>query len=181
MEAPGTLRVGNFELSWPEVERLRSEWSSDPAPASAVKENAANGWLEVNRHYLQEQRELAGRSMRAMMGVLTVDSVETPEEALDLVDLALRVFSPPEGYQGHTVRKGSNQLLMVNPYCPIFNALEEHKWRGVTACPSWYIRRGWLDALGVEATDLLVTEKKWGYRTCTASISVESPVAAGAR
>jgi len=180
VESPVPLCVGNFELPWQEVERLRGGWLSDPAPASAVTESASSGWLEVNRHYLQEQRDRSTHAMHELMEALGVDSVETPGEALDLFEMALRVFSPPEGYRGHTVRKGSNKLVMVNPFCPIFNALEEHNWRGVTACPSWYIRRGWLDALGVEATDFLVTEKKWGYRTCTASISVESPVAATA-
>jgi len=175
-----TLRAGKFQLPGDEVEPLRSACLGDPAPASAVQGSLPDGWLEANRHYLQEQRQLGERSMRALMERLGVSSIQSAGEALDLIELALHVFSPAEGYRGATGRKGANKLWIVNPYCPIFSALEEHNWRGVTACPSWYIRRGWLDALGVDATDFVVTEKKWGHRTCTAVINIESPAAVGA-
>lgn len=174
MIAPPPIHVGKFELSMLDVEELRSPDAIAREPASVAQDFRTGGWREVNRHYLNDQRQSGERSMRALMERLGVSSVSDTGEALDLIEVALRVFAPESGYQGKTVRRGSNELWMVNRYCPVFAAIEENNGRGVTACPSWYIRRGWLDALGVDATDSVIQEKKWGAGACTAAIRIEA-------
>lgn len=174
MNAPSPIHVGRFELSLRDVEELRSRYGFASAPSSIAQDFRAGGWREVNRHYLDNQRQFGKRSMRALLERLGVSSVTDTGEALNLIEVALRVFAPEGGYQGITVRRNSNELWMVNRYCPVFAALEENNWRGVTACPSWYIRRGWLDALNVEATDSVIQEKKWGAGACTAAIRIEA-------
>jgi hypothetical protein len=112
--------------------------------------------------------------MRALMETLGVEAPVSVEEALDLIELAVHVFVPAEGFQGGTTRTAQNELRIVNPYCPVFRAIEERNWRGVTACPSWHVRRGWLDALEVNATDSVMGEKKWGDPACACVIRVEA-------
>jgi hypothetical protein len=168
------MHVGRFQIARTDVAQLRSQYLSDTAPASAAYEGRSDGWLEVNRRYLQEERQRGERSMRALMTVLGVDSVQSVDDGLDLIELAVRVFTPPDGYKGTTVRTGTNEIRIVNPYCPIYRAIEERNWRGVTACPSWHLRRGWLDALDVDATDSVIGEKKWGDPACAAVIRVEA-------
>jgi hypothetical protein len=177
MTTANPVHAGRFELAGNEVQLLRSRYLADNTAESAVVSSRIDGWLTVNRRFLEEQRALGERSMRELMDTLGITEVETAEEALDLVNFAVHVFTPGEGYQGSTVRMSSSELRIINPYCPIYAAMEERNWRGVTACPSWHMRRGWLDALNVEATDSVVAEKKWGDPACAAVIRVgASPV-----
>jgi hypothetical protein len=49
-------------------------------------------------------------------------------------------------------------------------------WHSVTACPSTHRRRGWFDALGVDATDTIVGEQKWGDAACATEIEIRQVV-----
>ena len=98
--------------------------------------------------------------------------MSSASEAADMIELAIRVFAPQDGYAGVLTRPAPNVVLMKNEDCPMFAALEERGWQGVTACSSWHQRHGWYDALGAIVEDSVLREKKWGDRACVSEVRV---------
>jgi hypothetical protein len=128
------------------------------------------GWEEANRRYLGWQRDRGRLEMASLMDALDIDQVSTPKEALGLTIEAYKVFMPEE-FEGSLTPLADDRLRIEARSCPTFNKIERANWHGVTACGSWHHRRGWYDALGVEATDTLIAEKKWGEEACVAEVS----------
>lgn len=130
------------------------------------------GWQEANALYLRSERKRSAAAMRDLMRETGVESVRSPGEALDLIALACEVFAPDGGFTGVVTRTSDTTLLIASPRCPVYSEIEAREWLGVTACPSWHRRRGWLDALRVQASDSVLQEKKWGDAACVAAIEV---------
>lgn len=130
------------------------------------------GWKEANALYLRSERKRSAAAMRNLMRETGVESVRSPGDALDLVALACEVFAPDDGFTGIITRASDRTLRIASPSCPVYGDIEARHWLGVTACPSWHRRRGWLDALRVHASDSVLHEKKWGDAACVAAIEV---------
>ena len=71
-------------------------------------------------------------------------------------------------------RDPGHRLYVQNAECPTNALMEAQGGFGVTACASWHRRRGWLDALHVEATDSVYSEQRWGSPACSALLHVQS-------
>jgi hypothetical protein len=134
---------------------------------------ASDGWQAANLQFLEAERKRSTAAMRHLMDELGVERVDSREEALDLMELAFRVFTSNGDFTGTIDRAPDGVLRVEVQRCPVYQALEDAGWRTVTACPSWYRRRGWLDALGVHATDSLLGEKKWGDVACVSEIQIQ--------
>lgn len=132
------------------------------------------GWLGANTRYLEDERRRSAEAMRDLMQELGVERVESAEQAIELIACAAEVFAPPSGFSGRVVRVSPTSLRIANAECPVYQALEDSGWHSVTACPSWHRRRGWIDALGVRASDTVIAEKKWGDAACVAVIDVSA-------
>jgi hypothetical protein len=132
----------------------------------------ADGWLTANVQFLEQERKRSAAAMLDLMGVLGVQHVASVEQAVDLLELALTVFAPPAGFSGTVTRDGPGTIRIENAECPVYRAFEDANWHTVTACPSWHRRRGWIEALGVRASDSVVGEKKWGDAACCSIIDV---------
>ena len=132
-----------------------------------------DGWQAANTMYLNAERKRAASAMRHLMDAVGVDQVRSVDEAMDLVELAFRVFASSDDFSGSIQRQPGGALHVEVERCPVYQALETANWQTVTACPSWYRRRGWLDALGVQATDTLLGEKKWGDAACAFEIDIK--------
>lgn len=132
------------------------------------------GWLGANTRYLESERRRSAEAMCDLMRELSIERVESAEQAIDLIACAIEVFAPPGGFNGRLVRESPTTLRIVNAQCPIYSALEDARWHTVMACPSWHRRRGWIDALGVQASDTVIAEKKWGDAACMSIIDVRA-------
>lgn len=166
------MTVSLGELSTDQVEALRRRHPYG-ADLSGFRDIVAqDGWLTANVQYLEGERRRSADAMRDLMEEVGVDRVESVEQAVELIVLALRVFAPPSGFAGAVAHLAPGMIRLENVECPVYRAFEEAGWRTVTACPSWHRRRGWFDALGVSASDSVVGEKKWGDAACCSIIDV---------
>lgn len=167
------MTTATLGLGLEQVERLRA---AHPYPIAASPDVRASGdgWTQVNRRYLGSARAAGAAAMRDLMQEVGIARPSSVCEAADLLELAILVFTPPEGYAGVIERPRGNLILMANVDCPMFRSLEERNWQGITACSSWHTRQGWYDALGVMVSDSVLREKKWGDRACVAELRVEA-------
>ena len=166
------MTVGQFALSVEATRELRARHPYAPDQTWVPEVVRSAGWEAANIRYLQGERARSVLAMRDLLGALGIERPRTPEEAVDLIALAMEVFAPDEGFGGTVTRMAPAELRMANPVCPTYALIEQQGWLGVTACPSWHRRRGWIDALGVEATDSVLREKKWGDLACVCVLSV---------
>ncbi len=165
----GTLR----KLSDQQIEELRRRhlYQIDfPRDAETIRER---GWVDTNVDYLEGEKRRSAAAMRDLMREMKVERVRSREEALDLVALACEVFAPEAGFTGVIKRRRDGTMTISVAACPVYQAMEDGGWLGMTACPSWHRRRGWFEALGVEATDSVMADKKWGTRACFTIIDVK--------
>jgi hypothetical protein len=166
----GTFR----QLSDRQIEELRRRhpYQIDfPRDAETVRER---GWVDTNVAYLEGEKSRSAAAMRDLMRAVGVERVRSREEALDLVALACEVFAPDAGFTGAIRRRRDGTMTISVRECPVYQAMEDAGWLGMTACPSWHRRRGWFEALGVKATDSVIADKKWGTRACFTIIDVTS-------
>ena len=142
---------------------------------------AQRGWKEANRRYLESMREQGVQEMAALMEDLGVSGTVSTEEALELLEAALAVYLPEAEARRTTDDAGQLALLIAVRDCPTYARIERSGWHGVTACGSWHRRQGWYQALGVDALDTVVGEKKWGDIACAALVrlTATSPEMAG--
>jgi hypothetical protein len=114
--------------------------------------------------------------MGDLLSVLGIHGPRDPAEAIDLIELAFEVFAPETGFGGSLRRDPGNTLYLQNAHCPTNELMESQVGLGVTACASWHRRRGWLDALHVEASDSVYSEKRWGAPACSAVLRIHAVV-----
>ncbi len=134
---------------------------------------AQRGWKEANRCYLESMREQGVQEMAALMEDLGVSGIVSTEEALELLETALAVYLPEAEVRRTTDDEGQPELQIVVRDCPTYACIEQSGWRGVTACGSWHRRQGWYQALGVDALDTVVGEKKWGDIACASLVRLK--------
>ena len=168
---------GPFQLTGDQVQRLRTDYPYGEDLVWLADVVKTDGWLPANLQYLQRERERSTEAMRSLMRELGVRRVSGCQEALDLIQLACAVFAPESGFRGTATRDSECELRIANEHCAVYQSLEDQHWLGITACPSWHRRRGWIDAMGVLATDTILAEKKWGDPACVTVIEVKRPQA----
>lgn len=156
-----------------QVQALRQRFQYQLPTEWVARLAARDGWPQANRTYLNGERKRSGVAMRALMDEVGIERVHSREQAIDLIELAFQVFTGGADFTGTIERKADGLLWVEVQQCPVYEALEAAHWHTVTACPSWYRRRGWLDALSVQATDTLLGEKKWGDAACASEIQIQ--------
>lgn len=164
--------IATLELSEEQVKDLRKRFPYMPSRRWVGTLAQKRGWLVANVTYLEGERKRAAAAMRHLMAELGVSTVTSVEQAAELLVLAFQVFAPENGFFGALERDGG-RVRVEAVDCPVYRALEESGWHTVTACPSWHRRRGWIDALGVEASDTVLREMKWGDAACISLIEVK--------
>lgn len=176
-----TLTVRRHSLRPEQIRALRERHPFAPDQAWVPDCVREQGWLTANIRYLEGERRRSAAAMRDLMRGLGVEQVHSAAEALDLIELAVKVFAPETGFAGTVARESDRSLRITNPRCPVYQSFEDAKWLGVTACASWHRRRGWIDALGAVATDFVTGEKKWGDPACESVIEVRAVAARATR
>ncbi len=174
-----TLTVRRHSLSPEQIQTLRERHPFAADQAWIPEFVRVQGWLTANIRYLEGERQRSATAMRDMMRELGVEQIQSAAEAVDLIELAVGVFAPEPGFAGTVAREADCSLRITNPHCPVYQSFQDAKWMGVTACASWHRRRGWIDALGVVATDFVCGEKKWGDPACECVIEVRRVATAG--
>lgn len=156
-------------------ERLRAEhpWEQDERWVYQVARQAS--WTEANRRYLQAQQGRGHEEMKALLEALGIQRVDSPRQAAELIAAGYELFMPLGRFRGQVTPLTERTLLIRVEQCPTFSKFEETGWHGVTACGSWHRRRGWYEAMGVEARDGVVAEKKWGDPACAAHVELVAP------
>ena len=149
---------------------LRGRFHSSEDEGSVLRMAARQGWLEANRAYLAAMRGRGTDEMTALMEAAGVASPAALDDAVQLLETALSLWSSGTMVKRLACRKGSVVLEIRVVDCPIYARLQQSGWHGVTACGNWHRRRGWYDALGLMAEDTLLREKKWGYGACVARV-----------
>ena len=135
---------------------------------------AQRGWREANRCYLESMREQGVQEMAALMEDLGVSGTVSTEEALELLEAALAIYLPEAKMRRTTDDEGHLAFMIAVRDCPTYARIEQSGWHGVTACGSWHRRQGWYQALGVDALDTVVGEKKWGDIACAALVRLKA-------
>lgn len=171
---PATGAACELTLSGQQMQDLRARHPFEPDLSWAPDVVRTRGWLDANVRYLEQERSRSTAAMRDLMRELGIDRPASPEQALDIFELAIEVFAPDERFAGTSERESPTTLRVTNQNCPVFEAMERQRWHGFTACPSWHRRRGWLNALGLIAHDSILRERKWGDVACEAVIEVKS-------
>lgn len=169
-----TLTVRRHSLSPDQIQTLRGRHPFAADQGWIPELVREQGWLAPNIRYLEGERQRSAVAMRDLMRELGVEQVHSAGEALDLIELAVRVFTPEAGFVGTVARESDCSLRITNPNCPLYQSFEDAKWLGVTACASWHRCRGWIDALGVVVTDFVCGEKKWGDPACECVLEVRT-------
>lgn len=171
------INAGRFTLSTEQVHTLHTRHPIAPDQSWIPEVVRAQGWEVANVRYLEGERLRYAEAMRDLLADLGIAGPSDPGEALDLVSLAFEVFAPEEGFGGSLTRGPDNELRILNPRCPTHELMEAQGWLGVTACASWHRRRGWLDALGVDASDSVLAEKRWSSPVCAAMLRINGVAA----
>lgn len=174
----GNPKTETLRLSDEQIRGLRERHPYEKDLAWLTEFVQERGWAEANVRYLETERERAAGELRDLMTEAGIDRVHTTAEALDLIALACEVFVPEGGFSGTITRISDHIMRIEEPNCPVYREMESQDWHGVTACSGWYHRRGWLDALGVDAVDSVLRERKWGDPACVAVIDVRRVLAA---
>ncbi|HXH22347.1 MAG TPA: hypothetical protein VNN10_09975 [Dehalococcoidia bacterium] len=157
-----------------EVETLRREFQL-VEPTSWATDLAHRGrWQDANEAFLRQERERGRRDMEHLMAAAGVTRPVSPATAADLVAAAFKLYLPDEE-AGSVERLSEDCLRVAVRKCPVFQRIERNNWRGVTACGSWHRRQGWYEAMGIFATDSILSESKWGDEACEALIDFEQP------
>lgn len=139
------------------------DWVSDVA--------AASGWPEANRRFLRWHHDRGEAEMRALMDTLAVRGVGRSDVAGSLLRLAYAIFMPHDHFRGNIEALDDDRVRVVVRQCPMFEKLMDADGHGPTACGSWHHRRGWFDAMGIEADDSVYAEQTWGEPACVTEIT----------
>ena len=168
------MNTGTITLSSDQVQELRARHPVAPDQSWVPEVVRTAGWRVANTRYLEGERDRYAEAMRDLLSVAGIDTPRDPDEALDLLELAFEVFAPDTGFAGKLRRGPGCELYLQNGGCPTNALMESQAGLGVTACASWHRRRGWLDALQVEASDMVFSEKRWGSPACSALLRIHA-------
>lgn len=163
-----------FSLSPDQVQALRARHPAAPDQSWVPEVVRTQGWVAANVRYLEGERQRSFDAMEDLLSVIGVSRPRDPDEAIDILALAFEVFAPETGFTGSLRRDRDHKLYLKNTQCPTNALMESQRSLGVTACGSWHRRRGWLDALQVEATDTIYSEQRWGSPACSAVLCIYS-------
>ncbi|GAB4329385.1 MAG: hypothetical protein Kow0010_13750 [Dehalococcoidia bacterium] len=172
-----TTQGAVWSLSPDTARDLRQRYPYERDEAWVLESAREDGWVTANRRFLQWHRQRGAEEMAALMRALHIERVTTAAQAAALLRLAYEVFMPPESFKGEVMRVGNDRVRIVVGTCPMFEKIQRSSWRGVTACGSWHHRRGWYDAMGVDAEDTVIAEQKWGEPSCVAEVAFSVPAA----
>ncbi len=161
-----TSVVGAITLPQQTADALRVRFSAVNDTGWVLSLAAREGWLQANREYLGAMRERGAEEMAEFMAAAGISRPASLDEALQLLTMGLSFWT-----SGVTIKRLASEKseVVVNIRvvdCPVYAEIEKAGWRGVTACGNGHRRLGWYDALGIEAEDCLLREKKWGYGAC---------------
>lgn len=156
-----------------QIQRLRAAHPYEEDPGWLAEVVRTGGRLAGNLRFLQRERERSAEAMGDLMREVGVRRVTSCHDALELIRLACVVFAPESGFRGTARFESECQLRITNGECRASQPRAAGQRMGVTACPSWHRRRGWIDALGVAATDTVLKDAEWGYPACAAMVQVQ--------
>ena len=168
------MNAGMIAISVDQLKGLRTRHPIEPDQSWVPEVVRKEGWQVANARYLEGERQRYADAMRDLLSVLGIGGPRDADEALDLIELAFEVFAPDEGFAGVLRRRPGGELYLRNAHCPTYALMEAQGRLGVTACASWHRRRGWLDALNVDATDSMLSDRLWGSRACSALLCVRA-------
>jgi hypothetical protein len=164
--------LNTFNLSREQASVLRERHPVTLDQAWVPPSAHSVGWVETNRRYLAAERQRGEGEMRDLLAELGLSGPRDVEEAVHLLAQAVDVYATGDAPDALATHTAPGTLRISITACPGYRLMEEQRWHGITACGSWYRRRGWLDALGVDATDSVVAEQKWGDPACVAEVTI---------
>jgi hypothetical protein len=132
------------------------------------------GWQVANAAYLAAQRQWGVNEMQALLRALDLEPPLDPAMTREVLLAAIELYF-------HTSRTDAdvtvedNRLRIDISRCPVFERFTDFRWGGLTACGCFARRRGWYQAMGIEADEELVTLRKWGDPVCELVIRLASP------
>lgn len=166
------MPLNTFNLTREQARALRTRHPVMPDQGWVRPSVHSLGWVETNRRYLAAERLRGHAEMRDLLAELGVERPGTAEEAAHLLAIAVDVFVAGDSTGATVTHSAANAIRISISECPGYQLMEDQRWHGITACGSWYRRRGWLDALGVDAADSVVAEQKWGDPACVAEVTI---------
>ncbi len=164
--------MGVVQLSRETADSLRGEFSAVDDTEWVLRLARQKGWRQANSSYLESMRARGAKEMTALMDAADVEKRPSLYEAEQLLLVALSLWVSGISFKALPADEGEAHLEIRVIDCPTFNRIETASWRGVTACGNWHHRQGWYEALGLDAEDTLLREKKWGYGACVIDVKL---------
>ena len=139
----------------------------------------SQGWQVANAAYQAAQRQWGSGEMRALLRALALEPPLDRALAREVILSAIELFF-------HTSRTDADvtiedQDLRIDICrCPVFERFTDPRWGGLSACGCFARRRGWYQAMEMNADEELVTLRKWGDPVCEmiVRLSAAAPVTA---
>lgn len=137
-----------------EFEDLRRRFEPRAMGPDDAKRAYQLGWSRAQDAYLARERERAHEGMTALMARRGRAAPVDLDDAYDLLELAFRTFNVDGTDPGVTHRDEDGGALVLSVIgCP---TQPEPRARAICServCPYWHRRQGWIEALGLTATD----------------------------
>lgn len=143
-----------FELAPEDSERLQKRFSRHDDEAFLSRVAIDEGWDEAVNRYYRWQRIRGRLEMEGLMATLRVSRGMSAACAASLFVLAYQVFMPAETYLEAAERVWDDEARVVAAYNTA-GAAPPSAWSSVIASATWHRRKGWYEAMGVDAIEAL--------------------------
>ena len=125
----------------------------------------SQGWQVANAAYQAAQRQWGVDEMRALLGALALEPPLDPALACETLLTAIELYFHTSRTDAYVSVEDGGLRIDISR-CPVFERFMDFRWGGLTACGCFARRRGWYQAMGVEADEELVMTRKWGDPVC---------------
>lgn len=112
------------------------------------------GWSRAQDAYLARERERAHEGMAELMARRGQAAPVDLDDAYELLELALRTFNADGGEPAVAHRDAEGDALVLSVIgCPTQAEPRAQAICSERVCPYWHRRQGWIEAMGLSATD----------------------------
>jgi hypothetical protein len=135
----------------------------------------ALGWPQAQGDYLARERERARQAMTELIARRGLEAPVAIDEAYELLELAFDTFtSGPGGEPGATRRAEAGGLFVSVVGCPTQDEPRAQSMCSERVCPFWHRRQGWIEAMGLSATDMRDADARGLPGGCTSVVVLQA-------
>ena len=158
-----------------EFEDLRRRFAPRAMGPDDAKRAYQLGWSRAQDAYLTRERERARVGMTELMARRGQAAPVELDDAYHLLELAFRTFNAGGVEPGVTHRdEGGGALVLSVIGCPTQAEPRAQAICSERVCPYWHRRQGWIEAMGLTATDRRDPSAAGGAGGCTSVVALRA-------